>query len=519
MPQNNSKFIRSALLSVYSKEGLVSFADGLRKLDVQLIASGGTYAFLRENGLEVTAVEELTSYGEMLGGRVKTLHPYIFGGILARRSHMSDLNDLAAFQIPLIDLVVVDLYPFEQAVLEGRSHEEIIEKIDVGGVALLRAAAKNYEDVLVVSSSTQYTKVIGVLQEENGSTKSELRRTFATAAFQRTMAYDQHIGEYLLGDSDGNVRGDSVGLNHQNLLASTPMVLRYGENPQQDGRFHGNIQEVVEVMGGKQLSYNNLLDLDSALFLLADLPSPSFAVIKHNNPCGVAHRSGALHAWEAALAGDPVSAFGGIIASNVSIDLETALEIDKIFYEILVAPDYHPDALALLQKRKNRILLRQTSTDLPSYSLRSALNGILWQSRDEQLSSPNQWKVVTTAKPSPAQLLDLELAERLVKHTKSNAIVLVKDQQLIGSGMGQSSRIEALRQAVHKARSFGFDLSGSVMASDAFFPFADTVEAACAEGIRTILQPGGSLRDQESIDFCNLHDMAMVCTGLRHFKH
>jgi phosphoribosylaminoimidazolecarboxamide formyltransferase/IMP cyclohydrolase len=543
MPQNNSKFIRSALLSVYSKEGLVSFAEGLRKLDVQLIASGGTYAFLRENGLEVTAVEELTSYGEMLGGRVKTLHPYIFGGILARRSHMSDLNDLAAFQIPLIDLVVVDLYPFEQAVLEGRSHEEIIEKIDVGGVALLRAAAKNYEDVLVVSSSTQYAQVIGVLQEENGSTKSELRRTFATAAFQRTMAYDQHIGEYLRGDSDGNMRGDSdgnmrgdsdgimrgdtdgimrgdsVGLNHQNLLASTPMVLRYGENPQQDGRFYGDIQQVVEVMGGKQLSYNNLLDLDSALFLLADLPSPSFAVIKHNNPCGVAHRSGALHAWEAALAGDPVSAFGGIIASNVSIDLETALEIDKIFYEILVAPDYHPDALALLQKRKNRILLRQTSTDLPSYSLRSALNGILWQSRDEQLSSPNQWKVVTTAKPSPAQLLDLELAERLVKHTKSNAIVLVKDQQLIGSGMGQSSRIEALRQAVHKARSFGFDLSGSVMASDAFFPFADTVEAACAEGIRTILQPGGSLRDQESIDFCNLHDMAMVCTGLRHFKH
>lgn len=511
MPQNNSKFIRSALLSVYSKEGLVSFAEGLRKLDVQLIASGGTYAFLREKGLEVTAVEELTSYGEMLGGRVKTLHPHIFGGILARRAQMSDLNDLAAFQIPLIDLVVVDLYPFEQAVLEGRSHEEIIEKIDVGGVALLRAAAKNYEDVLVVSSSTQYSQVIGVLQEENGSTKSELRRKFATAAFQRTMAYDQHIGDYLRGDSDG--------FNHQNLLASTPMVLRYGENPQQDGRFYGDIQQVVEVMGGKQLSYNNLLDLDSALFLLADLPSPSFAVIKHNNPCGVAHRSGALHAWEAALAGDPVSAFGGIIASNVSIDLETALEIDKIFYEILVAPDYHPDALALLQKRKNRILLRQNSTELPSYSLRSALNGILWQSRDEQLSSPNQWKVVTTAKPSPAQLLDLELAERLVKHTKSNAIVLVKDQQLIGSGMGQSSRIEALRQAVHKARSFGFDLSGSVMASDAFFPFADTVEAACAEGIRTILQPGGSLRDQESIDFCNLHDMAMVCTGLRHFKH
>jgi len=346
-----------------------------------------------------------------------------------------------------------------------------------------------------------------------------MRRTFATAAFQRTMAYDQHIGDYLRGDSDGNIRGDSFGLNHQNLLALTPMVLRYGENPQQDGRFYGDIQQVVEVMGGKQLSYNNLLDLDSALFLLADLPSPSFAVIKHNNPCGVAHRSDALHAWEAALAGDPVSAFGGIIASNVSIDLETALEIDKIFYEILVAPDYHPDALALLKKRKNRILLRQTSTDLPSYSLRSALNGILWQSRDEQLSSPNQWKVVTTAQPSPAQLLDLELAERLVKHTKSNAIVLVKDQQLIGSGMGQSSRIEALRQAVHKARSFGFDLSGSVMASDAFFPFADTVEAACAEGIRTILQPGGSLRDQESIDFCNLHDMAMVCTGLRHFKH
>lgn len=511
MPQNNSKFIRSALLSVYSKEGLVSFAEGLRKLDVQLIASGGTYAFLRENALEVTAVEELTSYGEMLGGRVKTLHPHVFGGILARRAQMSDLNDLAAFQIPLIDLVVVDLYPFEQAVLEGRSHEEIIEKIDVGGVALLRAAAKNYEDVLVVSSSTQYSQVIGVLQEEHGSTKSELRRTFATAAFQRTMAYDQHIGDYLRGDSDG--------LNHQNLFASTPMVLRYGENPQQDGRFYGDIQQVVEVMGGKQLSYNNLLDLDSALFLLADLPSPSFAVIKHNNPCGVAHRSGALHAWEAALAGDPVSAFGGIIASNVSIDLETALEIDKIFYEILVAPDYHPDALALLQKKKNRILLRQISTELPSYSLRSALNGILWQSRDEQLSSPHQWKVVTTAKPSPAQLLDLELAERLVKHTKSNAIVLVKDQQLIGSGMGQSSRIEALRQAIHKARSFGFDLSGSVMASDAFFPFADTVEAAYAEGIRTILQPGGSLRDQESIDFCNLHDMAMVCTGLRHFKH
>ncbi len=511
MPQNNSKSVRTALLSVYSKEGVVSLAEGLRKLGIQLIASGGTYHFLREHNIEVTAVEALTSYGEMLGGRVKTLHPHIFGGILARRAQLSDMDDLREFQIPLIDLVVVDLYPFEQAVLDGKSHEEIIEKIDVGGVSLLRAAAKNYEDVVVVSSPHQYSQLLRTLADDNGVTTTEMRLGFASAAFQRTMSYDQHIGRYLMGSTEAH--------DVQKILDSSPLVLRYGENPQQQGRFYGDIQQMVEVISGKQLSYNNLLDLDSALSLMADLPSPSFAVIKHNNPCGVAHRPSALMAWEAALAGDPVSAFGGIIASNVHIDLETAKEIDQIFYEILVAPSYDPEALAMLQKKKNRILLRQNSTHLPPFSLRSALNGLLWQSRDEQLSGPNHWAVVTNQHPDAPQVVDLEFAERLVKHTKSNAIVLVKNQQLIGSGMGQSSRIDALRQAVHKARSFGFDLSGAVMASDAFFPFADTVEAAYVEGIKTILQPGGSLRDQESIDFCNQHDMAMVCTGLRHFKH
>lgn len=511
MPLNNPKFIRSALLSVYSKDGLLAFAKGLQELGVQLIASGGTHAILREHGIEATAVEERTSYGEMLGGRVKTLHPNIFGGILARRAQMSDINDLAAFQIPMIDMVVVDLYPFEQAVLDGRSHEDIIEKIDIGGVALLRAAAKNYEDVMVVSSPAQYQPLLEALQEGNGSTSTEMRRSYAATAFQKTMAYDQHIGRYMAGQPHGQ--------DFRTALDGSPIILRYGENPQQEGRFYGDIHQKIEVIGGKQLSYNNLLDLDSAISLLSDLPSPSFAVIKHNNPCGVAHRHTALQAWEAALAGDPVSAFGGIIATNVPIDLETAKEIDKIFYEILVAPDYEPEALVLLQKKKNRILLRQISMELPAYTLRSALNGLLWQSRDSQLSGPNQWEVVTNAKPDSSQVADLEYAERLVKHTKSNAIVLVKNQQLIGSGMGQSSRIDALRQAVHKARSFGFDLSGSVMASDAFFPFADTVEAAYAEGIKTILQPGGSLRDQESIDFCNQHGVAMVCTGLRHFKH
>ncbi|MBM3917883.1 MAG: bifunctional phosphoribosylaminoimidazolecarboxamide formyltransferase/IMP cyclohydrolase [Sphingomonadales bacterium] len=509
MPQTSLKSVRSALLSVYSKEGLLEFAKGLQILNIQLIASGGTYAFLRMNGLEVTAVEELTSYGEMLGGRVKTLHPHIFGGILARRSQMSDLNDLAAFQIPLIDLVVVDLYPFEQAVSDARSHDEIIEKIDIGGVALLRAAAKNYEDVAVVSSPTQYSDLLNALGKGIGIT-AELRKDLATAAFQRTTDYDHNISQYISGEKSMRIHS---------ALESTPLNLRYGENPQQEGRFYGDINQVVEVIGGKQLSYNNLLDLDSALSLLADLPTPSFAVIKHNNPCGVAHRASALEAWEAALAGDPVSAFGGIIASNHKIDGDTAREIDKIFYEILVAPDYTPEALELLQKKKNRILLRQTSKWLPSHALRSALNGILWQTRDEQLSGPERWKLVTQLKPDPLSEADLEFAERLVKHTKSNAIVLIKNRQLIGSGMGQSSRIEALRQAVHKARSFGFDLTGTVMASDAFFPFADTVEAAYAEGIMTILQPGGSLRDQESIDFCDQHGMAMVCTGLRHFKH
>ena len=511
MPQNNLKFVRSALLSVYSKHGLLDLAKGLLKFNIQLIASGGTHAYLRENGISVTSVEELTSYGEMLGGRVKTLHPHIFGGILARRAQMSDLNDLAAFQIPIIDLVVVDLYPFEQAVAGGSSHEDIIEKIDIGGVALLRAAAKNFEDVAVVSSTAQYPTLLTALQEGNGATDSGLRRELAATAFQRTTAYDQHIGQYLSGDHSSN--------EYQDILHSNPMILRYGENPQQEGRFYGNIQQIVEVISGKQLSYNNLLDLDSALTLLGDLPAPSFAIIKHNNPCGVAHRPTAIQAWEAALAGDPVSAFGGIIASNSCIDLETAREIDKIFYEILLAPDYEPQALELLQKKKNRILLKQNSNTLPAYTLRSALNGILWQSRDQQLSGPEHWQTVTQLVPDAGSIADLEFAERLVKHTKSNAIVLVKDLQLIGSGMGQASRIDALRQAVHKARSFGFELTGAVMASDAFFPFADTVEAAFAEGIKTILQPGGSLRDQESIDFCNRNGMAMVCTGLRHFKH
>jgi phosphoribosylaminoimidazolecarboxamide formyltransferase/IMP cyclohydrolase len=411
----------------------------------------------------------------------------------------------------MIDLVVVDLYPFEQAVAGGSSHEDIIEKIDIGGVALLRAAAKNFEDVAAVSSTSQYPPLLAALQEGNGATATELRRELAVAAFQRTTTYDQHIRQYLSGAHSSG--------EYQEILHSNPLILRYGENPQQEGRFYGDIQQIVHIISGKQLSYNNLLDLDSAMALLVDLPSPSFAVIKHNNPCGVAYRPDALQAWEAALAGDPVSAFGGVIASNVRIDLKTAQEIDKIFYEILFAPDYAPDALEFLQKKKNRIILRQNSASLPAYTLRSALNGILWQSRDAQLSGRGHWKIVTQMQPDANSLDDLEFAERLVKHTKSNAIVLVKNRQLIGSGMGQASRIDALRQAVHKARSFGFDFTGAVMASDAFFPFADTVEAAFAEGIKTILQPGGSLRDQESIDFCNRNGMAMVCTGLRHFKH
>jgi len=510
MPKTDAKSIHSALLSVYSKDGLLEFANNLVERKIRLIASGGTHAFLRAAGLPVASVEDLTTFGEMLGGRVKTLHPHIFGGILARRSQIDDLNDLAAHHIPLIDLVVVDLYPFESAVAQARTHEEIIEKIDVGGVSLLRAAAKNYEDVAVISSPTQYSQLLSALTEDNG-TSLELRRSLSAAAFGRTTDYDRNIAHYISGASPTFLPGGAPVGAHINL--------RYGENPQQEGRFYGNIDQMVEVLGGKQLSYNNILDVDSALTLLAELPSPSFAVIKHNNPCGVAHRPDARQAWESALAGDPVSAFGGIIATNHTVELETAREIDKIFYEILVAPQYSEEALALLQKKKNRIILRQTSGILPPYTWRSALNGLLWQSRDERLSGPGHWKVVTHCAPDPSTETDLIMAEILVKHTRSNAIVLVKNQQLIGSGMGQASRIDALRQAVHKARSFGFDLAGAVLASDAFFPFADAVEAAYAEGITTLLQPGGSLRDQESIDFCNHHQMAMVCTGLRHFKH
>ncbi len=503
------KTIKSALISVYYKDGIDKIAAKLANLGVKIYSTGGTQSYLEKNNIPVTAVESLTSYPSILGGRVKTLHPKVFGGILARREVETDIQELNNYETPEIDLVIVDLYPFEETVAGGGSEQEIIEKIDIGGISLIRAAAKNFKDVLVVSHKGQYDDLLKILTENNGSTDLEVRKSFARDAFNISSHYDTHIFNYFAGNPFVAFKQSIQDSEH----------LRYGENPHQSAVFWGNFKDMFDQLHGKEISYNNILDIDAAVNLIHDFDDTTVAVLKHNNACGLASRENLLTAWTDALAGDPVSAFGGIVVTNRKIDAVTAGEIDKIFFEVVIAPAYDDDALTILKQKKNRRILIQKHDNMPKQIFRSALNGVLFQEKDLKTETAEELKPVTNRPPTAEETEDLLFAMKLVKHTKSNSIVLAKDKQLLASGTGQTSRIDALKQAIVKAKNFNFDLHGAVMASDAFFPFKDSVEIAHEAGITAVIQPGGSIRDKESIDFCNEHDMAMVFTGIRHFKH
>jgi len=504
------KQIRSVLISVYYKEGLKPIVEKLNALGVQIFSTGGTQAFIEECGIKVTGIESLTGYPSILEGRVKTLHPKVFGGILARRNQETHMQQLAEYLIPELDLVIVDLYPFEETLRKTSEEHEIIEKIDIGGISLIRAAAKNFKDVLVVPDRKYYGELLGLLETHNGNTGLTDRRRFAAYAFNISSHYETAIFNYF--DRQENTGAFKFSIQHKNLL-------RYGENPHQQGVFYGDLEAVFTQLHGKAISYNNLLDLDAAVALIREFSDPTFAILKHTNACGVASRDTLINAWKDALAGDPVSAFGGVIITNRKIDIETAKEIDRLFFDILLAPGYEDNALETLKTRKNRIILQQKSFDFQAQQFRSVLNGVLWQYKDQKQETTDDLKVVTNRSPSEGEVADLLWANCLVKHTKSNAIVLARNRQLLGSGTGQTSRVDALKQAVEKALHFGFDLKGATMASDAFFPFADSVEMAYKAGVRAVIQPGGSVRDQDTIDFCNQHEMAMVFTGTRHFKH
>jgi phosphoribosylaminoimidazolecarboxamide formyltransferase/IMP cyclohydrolase len=503
------KKITGALVSVYHKDRMDEIITRLQKHGVKIYSTGGTYDFIRSLGVEAVTVESLTGYPSIFSGRVKTLHPKVFGGILHRREEKSDRDQAEKYGIPPIDLVIVDLYPFEETVASGATEEDIIEKIDIGGISLIRAAAKNFRDVIIVPSSAQYDELIRLLDEKNGYSDLEDRRMFAAAAFEVSSHYDSAIFSYF----------DPAGEAAFKKSVRQPHLLRYGENPHQKGIFYGDLEGVFEKLHGKELSYNNLLDLEAAIGLIREFDEQTFAILKHNNACGCASRPVLGDAWKAALAGDPVSAFGGVLITNAPVDEETAMEIDSLFFEIILAPDYKKNALEILQSKKNRIILRQRSVDFPGKQYRSLLNGVLTQDKDFKTETPAELQVVTTVSPSGKEIADLLFANKLVKHTRSNAIVLAKDKQLIASGVGQTSRVDALKQAIIKSKEFGFDLTGAVMASDAFFPFADSVALAREAGITAVIQPGGSIRDKDSIDYCNQNKMAMVFTGTRHFKH
>lgn len=507
----NPRKIQSALISVYYKDQLEPIIQLLKEQGVTIYSTGGTQTFIEEQGAKVVPVEELTQYPEIFGGRVKTLHPKIFGGILHRRGHEGDKQEVAEYDIPAIDLVIVDLYPFEETVAAGASEEDTIEKIDIGGISLIRAAAKNYQDVLIVSSKEQYSQLEYILREKNGETDITDRKLFAAYAFDISSHYDTAIFNYF--NQDGSLR--RLKLSERNA-----QILRYGENPHQQGAYYGNLTGLFAQLNGKELSYNNLVDVDAAVSLIEDLKGRNaFAIIKHTNACGCATGETALEAYVKALEADPVSAFGGVLATNVKIDLEAAEELNKLFFEILIAPDYDDKALALLKERKNRILLKQRQALPQRKQVKSLLNGFIEQDIDSIVDKSVDFKVVTKQEPDQAQLRALEFASLLAKHTKSNTIVLAKDGQLIASGVGQTSRVDALKQAIHKAESFGLSLEGAVMASDAFFPFPDCVEIADGAGIKAVIQPGGSIRDKDSISYCDEHEMSMVFTGVRHFKH
>ncbi len=504
------KKISSALISVYHKDHLEDIVKQLGDLGVRIYSTGGTYDFIRKLGVDAETVESLTSYPSILGGRVKTLHPKVFGGILYRREEEEDRNQLKEYNIPSIDLVIVDLYPFEKTVASTKDESAIIEKIDIGGISLIRAAAKNFKDVLVVASSDMYADLFALLLEKQGHTDIEDRRRYAAQAFHVSSHYDTIIFNYFNNNNYLNVFKSSI---------ASSETLRYGENPHQKGLFFGQLDEVFEKLHGKAISYNNLGDLEAAIGLISEFEENTFAILKHNNACGCATRPSLRDAFKDALAGDPVSAYGGVLVSNTEIDEETALEIDKLFFEVIIAPAYKINALEILQSKKNRIILRKRSYDFPQKQFKSLLNGVIVQDKDNRTENPEDLETVTSTRPSPEQISDLLFANKIVKHTRSNAIVLVKNKQLIASGVGQTSRVDALRQAIAKAGEFGFDLEGAVMASDAFFPFADSVEIAYKAGVKAVIQPGGSIRDKDSIEFCDRNHMAMVFTGIRHFKH
>jgi phosphoribosylaminoimidazolecarboxamide formyltransferase/IMP cyclohydrolase len=506
------KKAKSALISVFHKDGLEPVVKKFHELGITIYSTGGTESFIRSLGVDVVPVEEVTSYPSILGGRVKTLHPKVFGGILNRQDNEGDVAQLEEYDIPQLDIVIVDLYPFEKTVASGASEQEIIEKIDIGGISLIRAAAKNYKDVLCVSSMEDYAELLNIISEGNGSTTLEQRKTFAARAFNVSSNYDTAIFNYFNRDH---------GVASLKISEMKGHVLRYGENPHQKGFFFGDFDAMFNKVHGKELSYNNLLDVDAAVNLMAEFrdDDPTFAILKHNNACGLATRDTIRQAYVDALAGDPVSAFGGILISNVEIDSDTAEEIHKLFCEVVIAPSFTTEALSILKGKKNRILLVQKEVALPETLVRTCLNGVLVQDKDYKTDSKEDLDYVTRKKPSSRELEDLIFASKLCKHTKSNTIVLAKNRQLCASGTGQTSRVDALNQAVHKAKSFNFDLRGAVMASDAFFPFPDCVEIAHKSGITSVIQPGGSIKDQLSIDYCDENEIAMVMTGTRHFKH
>ena len=503
------KQIKRALISVYHKERLDLIIKKLHDEGVSFLSTGGTKTFIESQGIPCEAVEELTTYPSILGGRVKTLHPKVFGGILARRDVEKDAEQLTEYQIPEIDLVIVDLYPFEATVAAGADEKNVIEKIDIGGISLIRAAAKNYKDVVILASQDQYMPFLELINQNGAETTLEERRWFAKEAFAVTSHYDSAIFNYFDGEDASAFR----------FTANGSKPLRYGENPHQKGYFFGEFNEMFEQLHGKEISYNNLLDIDAAVNLINDFEDITFAILKHNNACGLASRDELKNAWKDALAGDPVSAYGGVLITNAIVDKDTAEEINKLFFEVIIAPDYDLDALELLTQKKNRIILVLENTKVPQKQFRSVLNGVLVQERDTYQETGEELKTVTEKEPDEDEIDDLLFANKIVKHSKSNAIVLAKDKQLIASGVGQTSRVDALKQAIEKAKSFDLDLKGAVMASDAFFPFNDCVEIAAEAGITAIIQPGGSVRDTDSIEMANQKGVSMVTTGIRHFKH
>ncbi|KAA1247425.1 bifunctional phosphoribosylaminoimidazolecarboxamide formyltransferase/IMP cyclohydrolase [Aquimarina sp. RZ0] len=509
---SNTKTAKSALISVFSKDGLAPIVKKLDELGITIYSTGGTEKFIKDQGVTVIPVEDVTSYPSILGGRVKTLHPKVFGGILNRQNNDSDVAELTQYEIPQIDIVIVDLYPFEKTVASGASEQDIIEKIDIGGISLIRAAAKNFADVTCVASVDDYSGFLDIISDGKGSISLADRKRFAAKAFNVSSHYDSAIFNYF--NNDHAIASLKISETNGNAL-------RYGENPHQKGFFFGDFEAMFDKLHGKELSYNNLLDVDAAVNLMNEFKgeAPTFAILKHNNACGLAQRSTIHQAYIDALAGDPVSAFGGVLVSNSEIDIDTAKEIHTLFCEVVIAPSYTDEALEILKGKKNRIILVQKDITLPETQVRSCLNGVLVQDKDLKTDASDDLKTVTKVTPTTDQVADLLFASKICKHTKSNTIVFTKEKQLLASGTGQTSRVDALTHAIEKAASFNFDLKGAVMASDAFFPFPDCVELADKAGIQAVIQPGGSIKDQLSIDYCDENGIAMVMTGTRHFKH